>query len=329
MKLRGSLLVIVCCLVVEFCNITRKDYLYLTVYTTITVLNQVAQGLLFLIYPLVGHLTDVYLTRYRSLKWSFGLLMFTTFASVVYSIIDFTVSNLFKLLIFHHHQTAFISAVIFIVYIIGLGLFRANAIQFGLDQLLEAPTPKLISFIQWYYWAQNVGSLALFYVTILGSKASDELSVHLITNITNYERYKSLSSVLITPLLIAWTIILTAVLVKFCTTRKYFYIQKAGLNPFKKIFKVIKYSWKHKVPERRSAFTYWEEDIPRRVDLGKNKYGGPFTNEEVEDTKTFLRILPTPPVSVWVPSSRRWLLSSRTAPENQLSFTTSTATDCD
>ena len=56
--------------------------------------------------------------------------------------------------------------------------------------------------------------------------------------------------------------------------------------------KVLKYSWKHKVPEHRSAFTYWEEDIPRRIDLGKNKYGGPFTNEEVEDTKTFLRILP-------------------------------------
>ena len=52
------------------------------------------------------------------------------------------------------------------------------------------------------------------------------------------------------------------------------------------------YSWKHNVPEHRSAFTYWEEDIPRRIDLGKNKYGGPFTNEEVEDTKTFLRILP-------------------------------------
>ena len=60
----------------------------------------------------------------------------------------------------------------------------------------------------------------------------------------------------------------------------------------KKMYKVLKYSWKHKVPEHRSAFTYWEEDIPRRIDLGKCKYGGPFTNEEVEDTKTFLRILP-------------------------------------
>ena len=56
--------------------------------------------------------------------------------------------------------------------------------------------------------------------------------------------------------------------------------------------KVLKYSWNHKIPERRSAFTYWEEDIPPRIDLGKDKYGGPFTNEEVEDTKTFLPILP-------------------------------------
>ena len=50
-------------------------------------------------------------------------------------------------------------------------------------------------------------------------------------------------------------------------------------------------AWKHKCPENRSALTYWEEDIPPRIDLGKNKYGGPFNTEEVEDTKTFLRIL--------------------------------------
>ena len=54
---------------------------------------------------------------------------------------------------------------------------------------------------------------------------------------------------------------------------------------------VLKYARKHKCPENRSAFTYWEEDIPPRIDLGKHKYGGPFTTEEVEDTKTFFSIL--------------------------------------
>ena len=65
-------------------------------------------------------------------------------------------------------------------------------------------------------------------------------------------------------------------------------VEPAGDNPFSIVCKVLKYTWQHKVPERRSAFTYWEEDIPPRIDLGKNKYGGPFTTEEVEDVKTFL-----------------------------------------
>ena len=36
--------------------------------------------------------------------------------------------------------------------------------------------------------------------------------------------------------------------------------------------------------------TYWEEEIPRGMDLGKRKYGGPFTSEKVEDVKTFFRL---------------------------------------
>ena len=57
------------------------------------------------------------------------------------------------------------------------------------------------------------------------------------------------------------------------------------------VSKVLKYAWNHKYPERLSAFTYWEEDIPSCIDLGKDKYGGLFTTEEVEDVKTFLRLL--------------------------------------
>ena len=64
------------------------------------------------------------------------------------------------------------------------------------------------------------------------------------------------------------------------------------INPYKLIFKVLTYSWKHKYPERRSALTYWEEKYPSRIDLGMSKYGGPFTVEEVEDVKTFFRLLP-------------------------------------
>ena len=70
-----------------------------------------------------------------------------------------------------------------------------------------------------------------------------------------------------------------------------FDVHQVKMNPFKTIFKILKYTWKHKYPERRSAFTYWENKEPSRIDFGKQKYGGPFTNEEVEDMKTFFRLL--------------------------------------
>uniref|UniRef100_A0A1X7UQB6 Major facilitator superfamily associated domain-containing protein n=1 Tax=Amphimedon queenslandica TaxID=400682 RepID=A0A1X7UQB6_AMPQE len=63
-------------------------------------------------------------------------------------------------------------------------------------------------------------------------------------------------------------------------------------NPIKLIVRVLCYARKHKYPQNRSALTYWEEEAPSRLDLGKDKYGGPFTEEEVEDVKTVFRMLP-------------------------------------
>ena len=44
--------------------------------------------------------------------------------------------------------------------------------------------------------------------------------------------------------------------VLLCVSKKHFYIPRAGLNPFKNIYRMLKYTWKHKVSEHRSAFTY-------------------------------------------------------------------------
>ena len=68
-------------------------------------------------------------------------------------------------------------------------------------------------------------------------------------------------------------------------------IEPLSQNPVKYIYSVLKYAATHKHPARRSALTYWEEDIPSCIDLGKSKYGGPFTTEQVEDVKTFFHLL--------------------------------------
>ena len=62
------------------CNINQKEYLVLATGDSQYAISFLTLlGLLFLLYPLMGHLTDVYLTRYRSLKWSFGFLILAAF----------------------------------------------------------------------------------------------------------------------------------------------------------------------------------------------------------------------------------------------------------
>ena len=73
--------------------------------------------------------------------------------------------------------------------------------------------------------------------------------------------------------------------------QKFLHIEEIKRNPLKIVMQVLKYSYRHKQPEHRSAFCYCESKLPSRIDLGKSKYGGPFTYEQVEDVKTMFMLL--------------------------------------
>ena len=287
MKLRSYQIVLICYLTLQLTNVRHLNFQVAGTTNEVRLVTSSLQGVFFLSYPLLGHLADVYLTKYRALKC--GLVI--TIGSILYMSV-YMVANGIAYAAFDSNvletgkQHVHVAGVLipgFITFTLGLGLFEANAIQFGLDQLLEAPTTKLIAFIHWYYWAQSVGQVILYQLMAILFSVGSTLETK-----TRNKLGRCIGIGFIVPI----SIITIAMLVLYSASKKQFLIQKAGFNPFKNIYKVLKYSWKHKVPEHRSAFTYWEEDIPRRIDLGKNKYGGPFTNEEVEDTKTFLRILP-------------------------------------
>ncbi len=78
----------------------------------------------------------------------------------------------------------------------------------------------------------------------------------------------------------------------FLLSKKWLIIEPKSPQSLKTIYRVLKFAVKHKAPLNRSALTYWEEDVPSRMDLGKSRFGGPFTTEQVEDVKTILRLLP-------------------------------------
>ena len=46
-------------------------------------------------------------------------------------------------------------------------MFESNAIQFGMDQMLEASSEQLSSFIHWYFWCAHIGPLVLAMGTFL------------------------------------------------------------------------------------------------------------------------------------------------------------------
>ena len=295
MKLHSTVVLIICSLLVQLENMSHLNFQIIgTMKRSRNVINSL-QGILFLIYPVLGHLADVYLTRYRALKCGLMMVLGGSFYLTLYSIANTIAVDVFDSTVVNNGYllASLVLLPAFILLVAGLGLFEANAIQFGLDQLLEAPTPKLIAFIHWYYWAQSVAQLIICYST-----ASIGAALTVVNNTATFTKP------IATFVLVLMILNTSVALILHCIGKKHLHsrtkyqcfqeyiILETSLNPFMNIYKVLKYSWKHKVPERRSAFTYWEEDIPRRIDLGKNKYGGPFTNEEVEDTKTFLRILP-------------------------------------
>ena len=98
-------------------------------------------------------------------------------------------------------------------------------------------------------------------------------------------------AILLLLILLLVTVILIVTLCVAHHRRRWFLIEPGRVNPYKLVFRVTKFASQHKIPVRRSAFTYCEDEFPTGLDLGKNKYGGPFTTEEVEDVKAFYGIL--------------------------------------
>ena len=166
----------------------------------------------------------------------------------------------------------------------GLVGFAANVVQFGMDQLHDSPGEDRTLFIHWYVW--------VYFVTIVIGQLAWNLALQYRYNDVFYiEWYNTTGIVLLSliPLLVMLLLIITLCLAK--RRRNWFLIEPGTVNPYKLVYRVTKFARQHKTPVRRSAFTYCEDEIPTGLDLGKEKYGGPFSSEQVEDVKVFYGIL--------------------------------------
>ena len=168
-----------------------------------------------------------------------------------------------------------------LLFFSSIAAFNANVIQFGLDQLLDSPTEHLVLYIHWYVILSYMGTVflkslsAMFRPMCLIEKSSWVVLVAFVD-----------------PFLgLCFFLLCISLFIGYCKRYSWFLPDQGSRNPYVLVYNVICFARKHNIPIQRSAFTYCEDELPSRLDLGKEKYGGPFTVEQVENVKVFFNIL--------------------------------------
>ena len=229
-------------------------------YQSQYIVYSVALCLICLSFPLFGLIADVKTGRYKP-----------TIAGVYFSFLSWIIAGLtiiIKTYLPEYDNFSLIAlSIAFILELIGSCCFYSNLVQFILDQVIGASADELSAIIYCY-----AVCMPLFYLLFeIGQCLFEQFFIisYVMSGVT-------VSLVIITNYLFKHWLDTTPHIV----------------NPVKYISEVLNYARKNKYPRNRSALTYWEEDYPSRLDLGKEKYGGPFSEEQVEDVKTVLRLIP-------------------------------------
>ena len=97
----------------------------------ITVQHGLSLGIMYLLYPLCGWISDVYLSNFKAIKFSF-------FAALFGSVMIYLTSIYSIFYPYHHFSDSLLILIATVFGMLGLGLYEANAIQFALNQMVEA-----------------------------------------------------------------------------------------------------------------------------------------------------------------------------------------------
>ena len=215
--------------------------------------------LFFLLFPFFGLLADVKVGRYASIITGVYLTFFSWLVvGLCYNIKNFLHYNMVFLIII---------GVGYLLQVIGYSCLRSNIVQFNIDQAIGASGDKLSAIIYWH----SLSLPAIFCIVMIVQCLINQFFV---------------ASYVLSGVAVSIIIVTNSLFKRWLDTTSHI------VNPVKLIVKVLNYARKNKYPRNRSALTYWEENYPSRLELGKEKYGGPFTEEEVENVIVVMRLAP-------------------------------------
>ena len=226
---------------------------------------------IYVLFPILAYLGERFY-RYRMMISGIIVTMISYFFYIILLIVEAAIGD-------NKGEEFFVYAKIMLVAtaVCGKGLYATNIPQFGASQLQFASSEHLAAFIRWATW------------TFLTSQLASDIIVSVLMKyqyIPQIEQLCIVNGICLIMLIFCVTII--------CRLRHSLIIDPPPeIDGLKLIWRVMKYSWKHKNPVRRSAFTY-SEGPPTRLDLAKERYGGPFTTKQVEEVKSFWHLIQIP-----------------------------------
>ena len=236
-------------------------------------------------YPLAGIVADVYLGR--NLVIHIGLWLFWTgFATILVVLaagLNKDVSS---------HWCMVLPSVVTVLFMFGSACIEATIIPFGMDQIEQgASSEELSSYFFWYYFGRQLGfilsillSMFISFVYFVVKQTSQE---------DEHDNEKSVDNdvQICIESMVVLVLVTVSILLHF-SANSWFFKAKQQENPLKIIFSILFFAItvKRHAPHYRRSFRYGEGRLAR-IELAKAKYDGKYSSEEVEDVKTFLRVL--------------------------------------
>ena len=197
--------------------------------------QQIVGGAVALSAP-IALVADIYLGRYKVIKYSMRLLWIAVIASnTIIALQYYVVKNA---------ATSSILTFFTTFGVAGSAGIIVNSLQFGIDQLTDASSSEITSYISWYAWNTMLASTT-------GAIITECLT-----------RYISMSYFVLPHSC-------TLSILSDCCFKHWLVKEPVTTNPLKLIYQVLKYAMKNKYPRLRSAFTYWEDKPYSRIDLGR------------------------------------------------------------
>ena len=207
--------------------------------------------------PIGGCLADTYIGRYRAIQCG----IWTMWGGAILSGFNLVLGQVAVLYRLHAEQWITLTAKL--IMGAGFGVFQANIVPFGIDQLVDASSTEISWFIMWYTTSSFICSITILY------------------------------SGYCTPDYIAVLVIALFLTLAICSDFLFkHWLSQDQMIHNDSVFLILRVLW-FTIKNRKMLrnINVAEHGILSSLNIAKQVYAGPFTNNQVEDVKTLLQIL--------------------------------------